>query len=156
MKIRIFLALLLTGLFALTACQPGPPAAAPTSDPAAEAYPEPTEPPAGVQEASPEPPVEEPGAYPEVPMMPTEEFTGPTGDELYPGIQSGSEVTWDQAVAMIRNGEVASVAQTHELRVTLNLLDGRTFEATQPRIDEIFAVIDACGEVCSDIQIATE
>lgn len=78
------------------------------------------------------------------------------GSGLYPNAADGTEVMWVQAVAMIMNGEVAQVAQTHDLKVYLTLKDGRTLLSFEPKIDEVMLVIELCGEPCKDILIATE
>jgi hypothetical protein len=121
---------------------------------------------AGCQSATPaatEAPAE---AYPEPYPVETIEPYIPPGEaaplapakvnELYPGIQDGAEVTWAQAVAMIENGEVVQVMQTHDLKVYLTFWDGRTLVTVEPEIDEIIRVIEACGETCKEIKIATE
>lgn len=78
------------------------------------------------------------------------------GSGLYPNAQDGTEVMWVQAVAMIMNGEVTQVMQTHELKVYLTLKDGRTLLSIEPEIDEVMRVIEICDEPCKDILIATE
>jgi hypothetical protein len=75
---------------------------------------------------------------------------------LYPDAKDGDEVSWDQAVSMILNGEVSQVMQTHDLKAYLTLKDGRTLVTTQPGIDEVIKVIEKCGEKCKNIRIATE
>jgi hypothetical protein len=75
---------------------------------------------------------------------------------LYPGIQDGAEAYWDQAVAMILNGEVTQVMQTHDLKVYLTLKDGRTLFSIEPEIDEVMRVIEFCGEPCKNIMVASE
>ena len=88
-----------------------------------------------------------PSAYPD---------PGAQSAGLYPGIQDGAEVMWEQAVSMIMYGEVAQVMQTHELKVTLMLKDGRSFTAIEPQIDDVLKVIEQCGDACKDIAVATE
>jgi hypothetical protein len=67
-----------------------------------------------------------------------------------------SEVPWLEAEEMILNGEVQQVTQLHSLEVTLYLWDGREVVTMEPKIDEVFRVIERCGEPCSDIVMATE
>lgn len=67
-----------------------------------------------------------------------------------------SEISWPEAVELINQGEVWQVAQTHSLEVTLYLDDGRTVLAMEPNIDEVFAVIERCGDPCSEIIMMTE
>lgn len=80
----------------------------------------------------------------------------PVGAVLYPDAKSGDQVAWEQAVAMILNGEVSEVMQTHSLKVTLTLKDGRVLHTVEPSIDDVFKVIQQCGEKCSNIMVATE
>jgi len=142
MKTRFSLLILLLALL-LTACQPSP-APATTEAPAPEnaiEYPAPSE-----QNLAPEVPG---GAYP-----------NPTGgvesSGAYPGPVSGDTVDWDTAVQLITSGQVVAVVQNHDLTVTLTTADGRTLITTEPSIDEVFTVIEQCGEACSGITQATE
>ena len=84
-------------------------------------------------------------------------YPGPTTSTvLYPDAKSGDEVSWNQALSMIQNGEVTQVMQSHDLKVYLTLQDGRTLMTVEPAIDEIIKMIKKCGENCKNIQIATE
>lgn len=80
----------------------------------------------------------------------------PIPDVLYPGLADGDNVSWIQAVGMINNGEVVEVFQTHDLKITLTLKDGRTLHSIEPEIDMIFRIIENCGDPCKDIAVATE
>ncbi|MBN2550108.1 MAG: hypothetical protein JXB15_13170 [Anaerolineales bacterium] len=75
---------------------------------------------------------------------------------LYPDLKDGDEVYWNQAVAMIQNGEVTKVMQAHSLQVTLTLKDGRALITLEPEMDAVLQVITECGDLCQGIQIATE
>jgi len=75
---------------------------------------------------------------------------------LYPDAKDGDEVPWSNAVAIILNGEVTQVMQTHDLKVSLSLKDGRTLMTIEPNIDDMIKVIEECGENCKYIRIATE
>jgi hypothetical protein len=75
----------------------------------------------------------------------------PTG---YP--EPSEEVSWEQARSLILEGQVAEVTQFHSMKVILKLKDGRVVSTFEPAIDEVLAVIEECGEMCSDIVIATE
>jgi len=90
--------------------------------------------------------------YPDLSTYPTPQ----TLTVLYPDATDGDEVSWTNAVAMILNGEVTQVTQTHDLKVTLSLKDGRTLITTEESIDDVIEIIEACGEKCKDIRIATE
>ncbi|MCB8926789.1 MAG: META domain-containing protein [Ardenticatenaceae bacterium] len=65
-------------------------------------------------------------------------------------------VDWETAVSLLNSGEVIEIFQTHSLDVTLTLVDGRLVKTVEPAIDDIFTAIEACGEPCSDILMATE
>jgi hypothetical protein len=134
----INLAILAVLVLAAAGCQSATPAA--TQAPA-EAYPEPY-------------PVE--AIEPYVPPAEAAPLAPAKVNELYPGIQDGAEVSWAQAVAMIENGEVVQVMQTHELKVYLTFWDGRTLVTVEPEIDEINRVIKDCGDPCKEIKLATE
>ncbi len=150
MKTRFSLLILLLALL-LTACQPSP-APATTAAPESEIeYPAPSGQnlaPENVDGAYP-PIVEQPsGAYPDPVLV------GPSG--AYPGPGEGETVDWETAVQLINSGQVTAVFQNHDLTVTLTTVDGRTLVTTEPSIDEVFNVIDECGEACSNISVATE
>lgn len=95
---------------------------------------------------------------PTVVADPNQTYPGPLnqGSGLYPWFVSGAEIPWNQAVAMIINGEVSQVTQTHDLRVSLTVKDGRTLVSLEPSIDEVMRVIQTCGDACKEIRIATE
>ena len=69
--------------------------------------------------------------------------------------QSGT-VVWEEAVALILAGRVTQVVQTHALTVILYLEDGSMVTTIEPAIDDVFDVISRCGDVCSDMILATE
>jgi hypothetical protein len=137
-RLIINLAILSILALAVAGCQSATPAA---TEAPAEAYPEPY-------------PVE--AIQPYVPPEEAAPLAPAKVNELYPGIQDGAEVTWAQAVAMIENGEVVQVMQTHDLKVYLTFWDGRTLVTIEPEIDEITRAIEVCGDACKDIKIATE
>lgn len=65
-------------------------------------------------------------------------------------------IPWPEAEAMILNGQVRQVTQLHSREVRLRLKDGREVVTTEPTIDDVFRVIQRCGNPCSDISVATE
>jgi hypothetical protein len=75
---------------------------------------------------------------------------------LYPDAKDGDIVTFRQIVAMIKNGEVTKVIQTHDLKVFATLKDGRVLSAVEPQIDDVINAIKTCGDPCKNIRIATE
>lgn len=87
---------------------------------------------------------------------PQVEPTAPMPAVLYPMIATGDEVGWHRAQALIKNDEVERITQTHELKVTLFLKDGRALTTVEPAIDEVLRIIEQCGERCSEIAVATE
>jgi len=146
MKLRSFLFSALLLVIALSACQSAVPSVE-TQEPAAS---NPTQAPQGSGEGE---------AYPGPAVaMPTNTAPAPVaeGESLYPGPQSGNEISWEAAVALLNNGEVAQVVQTHNLQVTLDLKDGRSLVTREPNIDDVFNVIEGCGQPCTDISVATE
>ena len=146
----IILAILFILALTVSACQS---AATATSTPTAAvtqaleqtAYPQPY--PLATSDPYLAPAEQNPSAYP---------VPGAQSASLYPGIQDGTEVMWEQAVSVIMNDEVAQVMQTHELKVYLTLKDGRTLVTVEPEIDEVNRIIKDCGAPCKDILIATE
>jgi len=74
--------------------------------------------------------------------------TSPTG---YP-----AEVPWETAVEILNTGQVDSIFQTHNLDVSLVLIDGTTIKTVEPEIDAIFREVERCGRPCSNIMLATE
>jgi hypothetical protein len=65
-------------------------------------------------------------------------------------------IDWEAAKQMILGGDVAQVMQAHSLEVYLVLKDGREFTTIEPGIDDVFEVVDQCGEVCKGIIQVTE
>ncbi len=74
-------------------------------------------------------------------------------EECGPGEET---IAWEMAADLIRNGLVTSVFQTHALDVTLELKDGRSLHTIESQIDDVFKVIDQCGDICQDITMITE
>jgi hypothetical protein len=67
-----------------------------------------------------------------------------------------ARVSWDEAQALILSDQARAVAQSHSLEVMLTLADGRQLITTEPQIDAVFRVIEACGEQCAGVRVATE
>ncbi len=97
-------------------------------------------------------------AYP----PPSDTYPPPLGDipayNPYPGPSDGvvEYLDWDQVEALILKGEVSEVYQAHSLHVTLVLPDKRVVNAFEPQIDEVFRLLDRCGDPCKDVIRATE
>ena len=65
-------------------------------------------------------------------------------------------ISREEAKKLILEGKVASVDQTHALTVGLDTHEGEEFIALEPKIDEVFKIINECGEVCKNIRKGTE
>lgn len=74
----------------------------------------------------------------------------------YPALGDSEMISWEEAQAMILNGEVVQAVQLHSMQVTLTLNDGRQVVTLEPAIDELFRLIEMCGEPCANILVATE
>jgi hypothetical protein len=135
------------------ACQPSVPT--PTAEPQqVDATPPPTPVPAATVETT-EPEVEpEPTDLPASESYPAPGSPVTTGSAAYP--EPSEEISWEEAQSLIMDGQVESVFQSHDLRVVLTLKDGRAVETTEPAIDDVFEVIEACGEPCADLVKITE
>jgi hypothetical protein len=48
------------------------------------------------------------------------------------------------------------IFQAHSLEVVLTLKDGEHVVTTEPSIDDVFRVVEACGDACANIVMATE
>ena len=70
--------------------------------------------------------------------------------------ESETRIPWAEARELITSGDVVQVTQLHSLEVTLELENGTRLVTTEPEIDAVFDVVDACGESCADILLATE
>lgn len=126
MRARLFLSVLVLAAVLLSACQSATPTPAQTEAPPSDVYPAPL-----AQETS--PPVK-------------------SGPVLYPDVQSGSEVSWEAAKAMILNGEVAKITEQVKT-VTLDLKDGRSLTAVEDNPGDVQKVVDSCGDPCKGLAI---
>jgi len=70
--------------------------------------------------------------------------------------EDGARISWTQAVDLLRAGQVSGVAQLHNLTVYLSLKNGAEVQTVEPYIDAIFDVVQACGQPCANITLATE
>jgi len=120
--------------------------------PATEELPEDTQPPTMTETPSLEEPY--PYPYPEPLVLPSP-TTGayPEPSEEVPGRE---QIGWEEAKNLILNGEVTEVFQLHSLEVILTLEDGTQVVTIEPSIDDVFDVLEECGEVCDDVVVATE
>jgi hypothetical protein len=67
-----------------------------------------------------------------------------------------TEISWDEARELILAGDVAQVTQLHSLQVTLGMKDGRQLVTIEPQIDDVFDVVQECGDPCAEMILATE
>ena len=67
-----------------------------------------------------------------------------------------SNVTWDEAVKILKSGEVNTVAQEHSLNVFIVLNNGTIVQTKEPQIDAIFDEIRKCGDPCKNVATASE
>ncbi|HKW04009.1 MAG TPA: hypothetical protein VJN71_01800 [Nitrososphaerales archaeon] len=65
-------------------------------------------------------------------------------------------ITWDLANRSVLAGEVTCLGQLHNLTVYLTLRNGTKWSATEPAIDDVFALQRECGSLCSGMYIWTE
>jgi hypothetical protein len=137
----------------LAACQSATPVATFSPQQTAAPYPPPQATP--LPNAGPYPaPAENTGGS----VYPEPAVTEDMGVSIYPapGSTEVKTVSWEEAKSILLDGEVAEVFQLHSLEVKLTLKDGSKLSTTEPAIDDVFKVIDECGEKCVDIRVATE
>lgn len=153
---------LLAIVFLLAACQPGAVAPStpvlpastqqPTPTSEAEGYPPPQNQPLS-EGVYPYPPAQSPAVQPGYPA--------PQDPQSVPGIFQPEQdeqdfIPWEQSKLLILNGQVESIAQFHDLTVVLTLKDGRTILTKEPAIDDVFKLIEQCGQQCADIVQITQ
>ncbi len=63
---------------------------------------------------------------------------------------------WNLIKQAIAECKIDSVMQTHALEVTATFKDGRIITAKEPKIDDIFYIIDQCKNKCGEIKMMTE
>ncbi len=65
-------------------------------------------------------------------------------------------ISWEQALALIRGGEVRGVMQGHDLGVTLRTESGGRYTTREPEIDAILRAVRAEAPNAGEIAIMTE
>jgi len=65
-------------------------------------------------------------------------------------------ISWDRALEIAKEWKLQTIAQSHNLNVTLILNDGTNYKTKEPQIDDFFKLQEVCGEPCKDIPIMTE
>jgi hypothetical protein len=63
-------------------------------------------------------------------------------------------ISWPQAVELIEKCAITEVVQTHSMDVHITLPDKSRLTTVEPRIDEVFTVLQKAN--CSNVVIATE
>ena len=132
MKTRLWLSLVVLLLISLTACQ----SATPT-----------------IVSTQPVQPSTDSGAYPAPSAEPTT-IAPSSASVLYPDPQSGDEVMWNQAEAMILNGEVVKITRDNERQITIDLKDGRSLIVMGPTEETVQQLLETCGDLCNSVQLA--
>lgn len=67
------------------------------------------------------------------------------------------EITWPEAVDLIKNCKIKTVFQKRKLEVTLTDKDGLVFKTTEPKFNDIFNETNYLPSNCNDIiQTITE
>jgi hypothetical protein len=65
-------------------------------------------------------------------------------------------VSWVEAIAVLRTGQVTQVIQTHSLYVSLWLKNGSVITTKEPTIYSISDELRKCGDPCKNIVFGTE
>jgi hypothetical protein len=66
------------------------------------------------------------------------------------------EIRWPEAQQLLERCRVRHLEQTHSRLVTLTLADGRKVFAHEPRIDDIFRILNRLPPTCRPKTVATE
>ena len=67
-----------------------------------------------------------------------------------------SKVPWNEAISILRSGEVRQVSQLHSLEIIIVMNNNDQITTTEPAIDEVIEELKLCGKICEDIVISTE
>lgn len=67
----------------------------------------------------------------------------------------GNTVSWEDAKAIINEGDVEIVFQSHSLEVRIYMADDTTYTTTEPQIDDVIRWVEECGKRDS-VAIMTE
>lgn len=82
--------------------------------------------------------------------------SGGDASSMYPGLADGSVIEYPQLETFARNGEVARVVQSEASGMTITLKDGRIFKIAVFQPGYLEAFLQACGEVCKEIEVVNE
>lgn len=78
------------------------------------------------------------------------------GEELHAFEPGTMFISWFHAIELLKACQVTMAMQTHALDVYLDLKDGRKVRAVEPRIDELFPIIDQTRARCGTFPVGTE
>jgi hypothetical protein len=154
-KTRLVSVCLLVLISILAACQAAPtPTPEPTATVAAPAAPteniKPTET-LAPQNTQP-PPTEA--------LVSANPYPGPTVEIVqynpYPEPVKGDEIDWSEVPALVASGEITEVFQAYSLQITFTAQDGKQYYTQAPAKNEIFMLLDQCGEKCYSIRRISE
>ena len=74
----------------------------------------------------------------------------------YPDPIEGDMIEWSQVETLLQNEQISEVLQQYTLQVVITLEDGRILLVVEPAKDEIFKLLDACGDRCNKIRRLSE
>jgi hypothetical protein len=74
----------------------------------------------------------------------------------YPAPVEGEMLDWVKIPEILASGNVSEVFQQATLLVVITMKDGSTAATNAPAKDEIFKLLDQCGEKCNGIRRVTE
>ena len=63
----------------------------------------------------------------------------------------GSQITWEEAVGLLQQGQVIGVTQALDLHVYLYLRDGTRVLTEAPTMTAVAEAIFHCGEICGGL-----
>lgn len=150
MRFRWFVVFVLITLMVLSACQ----ASGDTESQEQPANEQLTEDGLAVEQSNSaeQPSTNDPVTYPapEVEQAAVNPYPAP----VFPDLQDGEEVTWEQSREMIMNGEVGVIKiVSGDSEVTLVLRDGRVLVVTVLDVMDIHNTLAECGESCRNVVI---
>jgi len=67
-----------------------------------------------------------------------------------------TNATWEELRYVIESCQANQVFQAHSLEVTIELKDRSTLTAVEPKIDDVFDVVNRARDKCGNIIVATE
>lgn len=85
-----------------------------------------------------------------------DEDIAPESPSPTPTATSAEEITWDEALELFEACQVSGAMQAHSLDIWLTLDDGREVHTKEPRIDDVFTVVNGLPEGCGPSSMATE